>query len=72
MYKTVRGVTVPFPDKIKEGFTIDVGNSGYSRITAIISAESIDHVFLELACLIAVPGFFILEIPTHKILEDDL
>lgn len=72
MFRTVEGITIPFPDKIQEGICIVKEKEDYTSITANVSAEKIDETFQKLAEKVKTPGFLILEIPTQKIIEDNL
>ncbi|RPI79587.1 MAG: hypothetical protein EHM45_02330 [Desulfobacteraceae bacterium] len=72
IFETVKGISIPFPEKINEGFEIKLTDQSHTHITANISANKIDFVFTKLVSLVIPLGFFVIEIPTNQKDEKDL
>lgn len=72
-FNLARGVSVPDLSGIAEGYEVVRRDADpVVRISANISAERIGRSFRKLASAVPTPGFFIIEIPTHRDVEAEL
>lgn len=56
-----KGCTVPFPEKLEEGYCV---SDGY--IIANVSADKIEEVMAHFICMQQEPVFFLLELPSKQ------
>lgn len=64
------GVKITNPDGVEEGFSVQATDQNYSTITINVSLNNLKNTILGLAELVTTPGFAIVEIPSHKDVED--
>ena len=64
-FQLASGVNVPHLTSIKQGYQVRQGKK-YTVFTINISRENLESTIITLVQLVAVPGFFVLEMPTHK------
>ncbi len=67
MLKMRKGCTVPFPEKLEEGYT-----EAEHRIVANVSADKIAAVMEHFICTRREPIFFILELPAKREAESEV
>lgn len=70
-FQLASGVTVPHLTGIEQAYQVRQAKN-HTVFTVNISHENLEPILLCLVSLVAVPGFFILEIPTHHDTERQL
>lgn len=70
-FQLASGVTVPHLTGIEQAYQVRPGKK-YTVFTINVSRENLEPILLGLVQLIAVPGFFVLEMPSHQIAEQQL
>ncbi len=69
---TPKGITVPFPDRLAEGYEVNARKSGGYHLLVNIDGTRLEHVFRDLVELVPDPGFLILETPCNEVKELEL
>lgn len=70
-FQLALGVTVPHLTGIEQAYQVRQ-DKNYTVFTVNISHQNLEPILLSLVSLVAVPGFFILEMPTHQDVEQQL
>jgi hypothetical protein len=71
-FQLPRGIQVADLTGIREGYSVAASQDGYHVFTINVSAEKIHPVFCRLAALVDEPGFLLLEVGTHRDIEQTL
>ena len=69
---TPKGVTVPFPERLAEGYQVSTRESGGYYIVLNVDGRRLEEVFRALVELVSDPGFLILESPCNQVKEEEL
>lgn len=71
-FRLVQGVEVANLSGLEEAYSVKLVPKGYHVFTVNVSAEKIPKAFRRLASEVAAPAFFLLELPTHRDVEEEL
>jgi hypothetical protein len=71
-FRVVQGVEVSDLTGIEEAYSVKLVSEGYHVFTINVSAEKIPQAFRRLASEVTEPAFFLLELPTHRDIEEQL
>jgi hypothetical protein len=69
---TSKGITIPFPERLAEGYQIITRERGGYHLVVNIDGTRLDDVFRDLVELVPDPGFLILESPCNEVKELEL
>lgn len=69
---TPKGITIPFPERLAEGYEVIARDSGGCHLRVNIDGTRLEDVFRDLVELVPDPGFLILESPCNEVKELEL
>jgi hypothetical protein len=69
---TPQGISVPFPERLAEGYQVIARESGGYHVLVNIDGTRLEEVFRDLVELVPDPGFLVLESPCNEVREHEL
>jgi hypothetical protein len=72
IFSTPKGISVPFPEQLTEGYDLVSRESGGYHLRANIDGPQLQEVVRDLIELVPDPGFLILESPCNEVKELEL